>query len=143
MVKINTICRSEKDYSRETKNDIMKVQRNPNPNLHVMSKPWEFQRALVASKIQKIFSKPFVGNLSGHTDAISILCKSPMSMTNFVSGSFDGEIRFWDLSLRKTLFNINAHENHVKGIAFSNSGQGFLSCGMDKLIKYFMIKDCL
>lgn len=39
MVKINTICRSEKDYSRETKNDIMKVQRNPNPNLHVMSKP--------------------------------------------------------------------------------------------------------
>ena len=74
-----------------------------------MSKPREFQRALVASKIQKIFSKPFVGSLSGHSDGISILVKSPMSMTNFISGSFDGEIRLWDLSLRKTLFNINAH----------------------------------
>ena len=51
MVKINTICRSESEYSRETKNDIMKVHRDPNPSLHPMSKPREFQRAVVASKM--------------------------------------------------------------------------------------------
>lgn len=51
MVKINTICRSDKEFSRETKNDIQKVTRNPNPTLHPLSKPREYQRALVATKI--------------------------------------------------------------------------------------------
>jgi len=71
MVRISTICRSEGDFTRESKNDIMKVHRNPNPNLHPLSKPREFQRAVTASKIQKIFSKPFLGTLLGHSDAIS------------------------------------------------------------------------
>lgn len=42
-----------------------------------MSKPREYQRALIGTKMQKIFSKPFLGNLSGHSDGIGILCKSP------------------------------------------------------------------
>ncbi len=34
MVKFNTICRAGPDYERETKFDIEKVHRNPDPSLH-------------------------------------------------------------------------------------------------------------
>ena len=72
--------------------------------------------------MDKIFAKPFVGNLSGHTDGISCMSKSPLELTSFVSGSFDGEIKFWDLSKRKSIFSIDAHPKVVKSITFSNNG---------------------
>ena len=56
MVKIKTICRSEKEFSRETKNDLHKVYKNTDPNLHPLMKPREYQRALVNTKMEKIFS---------------------------------------------------------------------------------------
>jgi len=34
MVKVKTICRTEEDYTRETKQDIYKINKNINPNLH-------------------------------------------------------------------------------------------------------------
>jgi WD repeat and SOF domain-containing protein 1 len=89
--------------------------------------------------MDKIFAKPFVGNLSGHTDGISCMSKSPIVLTNFISGSFDGEIRFWDLSTRKTVFNIDAHPKIVKGLAFSHTGHHFISCGGDNKVKMFSV----
>lgn len=47
--------------------------------------------------------------MQGHSDAISILAKCQCSLTKFLSGSFDGEIRGWDVSERKNLFSLNAH----------------------------------
>ena len=34
MVKLKTICRTDKDYTRETKQDIFKLNKNTNPGLH-------------------------------------------------------------------------------------------------------------
>ena len=34
MVKIKTICRSDQDYTRETKQDIYKISKNISPNIH-------------------------------------------------------------------------------------------------------------
>ena len=48
----------------------------------------------MATKIDKIFAKPFLGNLSGHSDAVSCLAKSQENVNNFLSGSFDGQIMF-------------------------------------------------
>lgn len=42
MVKIKTISRSEKEYSRETKNDINKIHRNMDPSIHPLLKPREY-----------------------------------------------------------------------------------------------------
>lgn len=72
--------------------------------------------------MDKIFAKPFVGTMLGHSDAISTLSKCPSSLTKILSGSFDGEIRCWDVTNRSTLFSVNLHENAVKGITFSNDG---------------------
>lgn len=34
MVNIKTLCRNKKDYERETKQDIFKINKNTNPGLH-------------------------------------------------------------------------------------------------------------
>jgi WD repeat and SOF domain-containing protein 1 len=57
-----------------------------------------------------MFAKPFLGVLSGHSDSVSVITKCPSSLVKVISGTFDGEIRAWDLSERKTLFALNAHK---------------------------------
>ncbi|KRX08346.1 WD40-repeat-containing domain [Pseudocohnilembus persalinus] len=134
MVKINTITRNESDYSRETKFDITKIQRSTNPNLHQFQKAREYQRALVSVKMDKMFAKPFVGTMQGHSDAISVLSKCASSLSKCLSGSFDGEVRCWDMTNRETVFSLNLHKNAVKGLSFSNDGHRFVSSGDDKNI---------
>ncbi|KAL4477426.1 hypothetical protein ABPG74_002576 [Tetrahymena malaccensis] len=143
MVKINTICRSSNDYVRETKYDITKVQRNSNPTLHQFQKAREHQRALVATKLDKMFAKPFLGCLTGHSDSISVITKCPNSLVKVISGTFDGELRAWDISERKTLFSLNAHKQSIKGVTFSRDGQRFLSSGADNIINLYDFQDQL
>ena len=92
MVKVKAIARSEKEYTRETKHDINQVHKNTDPNLHPLMKPREYQRALVATKMDKIFAQPFLGAMNGHSDGISVMAKSSAHLTHMLSGSMDGEI---------------------------------------------------
>jgi len=70
-----------------------------------------------------MFAKPFLGALSGHSDSVSVISKCPSSLVKIVSGTFDGEIRAWDVSERRSIFSLNAHKQQVKGISFSRDGQ--------------------
>ena len=40
----------------------------------------EYQRALNATKLERVFAKPFVGSLEGHTDGVSIITKNPLKL---------------------------------------------------------------
>jgi WD repeat and SOF domain-containing protein 1 len=51
-----------------------------------------------ATKMDKIFAKPYLGCLNGHSDSISVLSKSRNNLIKILSGSYDGEIRAWDVS---------------------------------------------
>eukprot|EP00357_Protocruzia_adherens_P011635 CAMPEP_0115045314 /NCGR_PEP_ID=MMETSP0216-20121206/48074_1 /TAXON_ID=223996 /ORGANISM="Protocruzia adherens, Strain Boccale" /LENGTH=458 /DNA_ID=CAMNT_0002428169 /DNA_START=109 /DNA_END=1485 /DNA_ORIENTATION=+ len=135
MVRIGTICRTSKDYERETVNEIQKFHKNLNRNLHPMQNEVEYQRALNAIKMEKIFAKPFLASLEGHSDGVYSMAKSPVSMSNFLSGSFNGEVILWDLGKKEVQLNIHAHENYVKGLTFSKTGKVFVSCGDDQTIK--------
>ena len=66
MVKIKTISRSEEAFTRECKGDVVKVFRNLDPSLHPFDKAREYTRALQATKLDKIFAKPFVGKSTCH-----------------------------------------------------------------------------
>lgn len=143
MVKLQTICRTEKEHQRETKNDIFKVFRSTNPQLHPFQKAREYQRALTSVKLEKIFAQPFLGCLVGSSDFINVFAKAPDNLTKFLSGSYDGEIRLWDISIRKSIFSINAHEKCIKGLTFSNSGSVILSSGDDKTINLYELEKCM
>lgn len=79
MVKIATI----------THQPLSAVVRTPNAE-HPFSRAREFQRAYNATKLHKIFAKPFVAALAGHGDGISVLAKCPLAVNKMISGAHDG-----------------------------------------------------
>lgn len=110
MVKLNVISRTAKDDQRETKMDLFKVNQVISTDQHPMSQAREYQRAVVAAKIQKIFSKPFLFSLQGHSDGISSMSKPSENITKLLSGSFNGEIILWDVPLHKSYLKIDAFQ---------------------------------
>ncbi|CAH2108425.1 unnamed protein product [Euphydryas editha] len=134
-VKIKVISRNPEDYLRATKRDIHKLQRNYDPSLHPLEGPREYVRALNAVKLERVFAKPFIGSLDGHSDGVSSLAKHPSRLAVLASGAFDGEIRLWDLASRKCTRHFVAHEGWVRAISYTPEGQQFISVGDDKTIK--------
>jgi WD repeat and SOF domain-containing protein 1 len=60
------------------------------PVLHPFEKAREYVRALNATKLERVFAKPFVASLSGHCDGVYCLAKSKSQLTKVASGSADG-----------------------------------------------------
>lgn len=104
----------------------------------------EYQRALNAVKMDKIFAKPFLFSLSGHVDPVECLMKHPKSLSTLVSGAFDGSIKIWDLMHRRCLRTIQAHEGPVKDMCAPKHGKYFYSVGDNAVIKQWSMvqKEC-
>ena len=62
-MKVKTISRTEEDYCRKSTLDITKVHRNRDPALHPFERAREYTKAIVATKLEKIFAKPFIGGM--------------------------------------------------------------------------------
>ena len=116
---IKMITRRPGDFLRQTKHDIHKVHRNFDPNLHPLALQREYQRALNATKLERIFAKPFIGNMSGHGDVVSNLMKHQTRLSVIASGSYDGVVKIWDLTTRKCLRSIQAHNSMVRAMCIS------------------------
>ena len=147
MVKVRTICRNPKEYEKKSAKDMMKLQRNPDPQLHPFQEAREYQRALNAAKIEKIFSKPFVSALDVHSDSIISMAKNYNSMVEFVTGGVNGEIVMWDLHKKTHEYVINGHTEGVKGLTYVNpkrlnlTDKLFLSSGDDKYINIWSMSN--
>ena len=135
MVKIKPISRDRRDFEAGTKSELAPVRRSAQPELHPFEKSREYVRALNAVKLDKHFAKPFVGALSGHTDSVNCLAKSPAALSTLVSGSCDGEVIRWDLATREPQWRVQAHSGFVRGMAFSRRGHHFVTCSDDKTVK--------
>lgn len=70
--------------------DPTPTSRNLDPLLHPFARARERTRALNAAKIERIFAKPFVASLEGHSDAVEVLVRKPKSLTTVASASWDG-----------------------------------------------------
>ena len=92
-MKLKTISRKEEDYTRKTSKDLYRVQRNYAPEAHPFEKQREYTRALNATKLDKVFARPFVGALDGHSDGVFCMAKHPTELTTVLSGSCDGEVK--------------------------------------------------
>ena len=134
-MKIKVLCRNPRDYTRQRSTDIHKLPRNLDPSQHPLEGPREYVRALNATKLDRVFSKPFVGSLSGHTDGVYTLCKHPTQLSVLLSGSCDGEVRIWNLSSHECLKTVPAHAGFVRGLCTNPAGTSFFTVGEDKVIK--------
>lgn len=117
--------------------DKILVPRNYDPAVHPFEVPREYTRALNATKLERVFAKPFLGSLDGHKDGVHTLCKHSSQLGILLSGSCDGEVKIWNLAERKCLQTYVAHDGFVRGLCMNQSGDMFFSCGNDKIIKHW------
>lgn len=60
--------------------------------MHPFEAPREYVRALNSVKLERVFAKPFIGNLDGHRDGISCLAKHSQNLSTIASGDYSGEV---------------------------------------------------
>lgn len=102
-MKVKVLSRNPADYIRENKSDIHKLHRNLDPSLHPLEGPREYTRALNAVKLERVFAKPFVSSLDGHTDGVNCIARHPRSLSVLLSGSCDGEVGVYFVLLKLNL----------------------------------------
>jgi len=138
-MKIKVLHRNEQDHAG-TAGGIARVFRNPDPMLHPMERAREYQRAMTAVKVEKIFAKPFICAMDGHTDSVKCMSIARRQGAPLISGSCNGELRIWDLNLLSCRATIpRAHDGFVRGVVASPSGKHVFSCGDDKTAKMWAI----
>ncbi|OBT80343.1 WD repeat and SOF domain-containing protein 1 [Pseudogymnoascus sp. 05NY08] len=117
--------------------DVARQPRNLDPALHPFERAREYTRALNATKLERMFAAPFIGQLGkGHVDGVYTMAKDPNSLHRFASGSGDGIVKVWDLTSREEIWNVGAHENIVKSMSWTRD-QKLLTCASDRSIKLF------
>lgn len=135
-VQVKVITRRPGDFMRETKHDIHKVFKNYDQRLHPLALQREYRRALNAAKLERVFAKPFIGNMSGHGDVVSSLMKHQTSISIMASGAYDGQIRIWNLATRKCQRIIQAHNSMIRALCISRlNSNHFFSVDSNSNIK--------
>ncbi|KAK0545999.1 Protein sof1 [Tilletia horrida] len=139
-MKVKVLSRSLDAHTPARLGDLAPTSRNLDPALHPFSKPREYTRALNASKLNRMFAKPFVAALEGHIDGIYSIATDPSRLSTCASGSGDGEIRLWDLTQQSLIHSFpGAHSGIIQSLAFSSSAAStskvLISCSTDATIK--------
>ncbi|KAL9340007.1 hypothetical protein Peur_066226 [Populus x canadensis] len=138
-MKVKVISRSTDEFTRERSQDLQRVFHNFDPNLRTQEKAVEYQRALNAAKLDKIFARPFIGAMDGHIDAVSCMAKNPNYLKGIFSGSMDGDIRLWDIANRRTVCRFPGHQGAVRGLTASTDGSTLVSCGTDCTVRLWNV----
>jgi WD repeat and SOF domain-containing protein 1 len=153
-MKVKTISRSAASTERECIGDQRLHFRNLDPTYHPFHKAREYTRAVQAAKLDRMFAKPFVGDLeNGHSDGVTQTAMHRDNLVQFASGSVDGVVKVWDLASRTCVTTyLKAHSGVVSGLALcgygrmnsvasagENKEQTVLSCGEDGYIRQWKL----
>ena len=68
------------------------MPRNYDPVLHPLEAAREYKQALNATKLERVFAKPYVGCLEEHSDGVHTMAKHPSRLSLLSSGSYDGQV---------------------------------------------------
>lgn len=139
MVKISTVSRTPKSFNRKTKYDLHKVSRLIDNKSQPFQATRELKRASNAAKISKIFAKPFIGALSGHSDYISCIAKNRTELNVLASGGFDGELLLWDIQSRKYTEKHSIFEGRVNGLAVSEINNQLICTGDEFFVHLYKV----
>lgn len=107
--------------------------------MHPFQRAREYTRALNATKMDRMFAQPFVGQLGdGHIDGVYSIAKNLKTLNKIATGSGDGMIKLWDMSQREEAFQVQAHDGIVRGLTVGLDGS-LLSCSSDKTVKLWNV----
>ncbi|ODV81497.1 WD40 repeat-like protein [Suhomyces tanzawaensis NRRL Y-17324] len=139
-MKIKTISRSSDAYVPVRNTQESALPRNLNPALHPFERAREYTKALTATKMERMFAQPFVGQLGdGHRDGVYSIAKNFSTTNQVASGSGDGVIKYWSLTSRQETISFKAHYGMVSGLVVTPDASHMLSCGDDKTVKLWSV----
>ncbi|KAF1764599.1 hypothetical protein GCK72_004548 [Caenorhabditis remanei] len=139
-MKIKVISRNPNTYQRETVDQRNKIVRNFNTPADPFRAQVEYTRALNATKLERVFAKPFVASLDGHVDGVQVLAKHPNRPSTIFSGARDGQVKIWNLASRECQATLDAHRGLVNDISVDcANGENFVTVGQDAQLKYWKI----
>ncbi|KAA0185699.1 hypothetical protein HAZT_HAZT002740 [Hyalella azteca] len=113
---------------------LFTVMRNYDPDLHPFRDARNYKLALNATKLERVFAKPYVGCLV-HGESISAMARHPEMLNYIFSGTYEGQLTLWDTSLEKQMWKVQAHNSHIWSITADCKGETFYTVGHDKAIK--------
>ncbi|CDK26552.1 unnamed protein product [Kuraishia capsulata CBS 1993] len=135
-MKIKTISRSSDTYVPVRNTQESALPRNLDPALHPFERAREYTKALTATKMERMFAQPFIGQLGrGHRDGVYSIAKNYKTLNKIATGSGDGIVKYWDLASREETYSFKAHYGMCTGLVVSQPNSRLLSCGDDKTIK--------
>ncbi|PSK36796.1 hypothetical protein C7M61_003659 [Candidozyma pseudohaemuli] len=139
-MKIKTLSRLADSYVPARNTQELAMPRNLNPALHPFERAREYTRAVTATKLERMFAQPFVGQLGdGHRDGVYCLARNYKTTNQVASGSGDGVVKYWNMTLREELVSFKAHEGMVTGLSVTPR-RGLLSCGDDTFIRLWSLE---
>ena len=106
-MKVKVLARNPDDYIRGSTKEIHRVPRNLDPDLHPFEAAREYTRALNSAKLERVFAKPFLASLDGHSDGVNCLIRSPQHISSVVSGACNGEVCFYYFSMMELALHVN------------------------------------
>lgn len=136
-MKVRVVHRDPEEFDPANRKPTVghRMLKNADPTLHPLEKvpyftivsiSWcfyyrfcqarELQRALVATKMEKMFSKPLIGVLDGHRDAVRCMSRCHRRLVDLFTGSCDGDIRHWNIAKKTCIRSIRAHEGFIRGM---------------------------
>ncbi|KAI5150948.1 DDB1- and CUL4-associated factor 13 [Enteropsectra breve] len=127
MKKIDAVYYNKNERVKERKADVYIKKYSKDPVHHPMLLEREYVRALNATKMERMFAKPFVAALSQNTEGINLLVKDPAAHT-FATASYDNKVSVWDLTARK-LVNTISFDDSISSIAMDTSNQIYAAQG--------------
>ena len=136
---LNVLDRDPKEFTRQRSGDIRKVYHTQDATQHQFQKEREYTRALNATKLDKMFAKPFVAAFDSHTDGVYALSRVPMLLPYMLAGDADGVVKLWHLGTQKELWTAKAHTGRVRGLCAEPKGSYAISCAADKTVKLWNI----
>lgn len=112
-MKFQVIQRSTDDTLPAQLGAAAPQKRNLDPALHPFARAREYQRALTASKLERMFAKPFVDSLEGHNDGIYCSSRDPDRLGTVATGAGDGGKKVDIVKQRKDIdqnrYTLNRH----------------------------------
>ncbi|ODV86738.1 hypothetical protein CANARDRAFT_6310 [[Candida] arabinofermentans NRRL YB-2248] len=139
-MKIKTISRSSDTYIPVRNTQESALPRNLDPALHPFERAREYTKALTATKMERMFAQPFIGQLgNGHRDGVYSIAKNFKTVNKIATGSGDGVIKYWDLTSRNEAYSFKAHYGMVSGLVVTPDHK-MLSCGADKTVKLWNVQ---
>ena len=90
--------------------------------------------------MEQMFAQPFVGQLGNrHRDGVYSIARNIKTTNQIATGSADGVIKYWNMTLRQEEVSFKAHYGLVSGLAITPNSSHMLSCGDDKTVKLWSV----